>query len=153
MSTTSLKKPSNGHKTESPARYSNPFGSMMENFFNDNLFSGEFPSAVPAVNVSEDKDNYSVEISAPGFKKGDFRIEADNRVLTISAEHKSESEEKSKTYTRKEFSYGSFKRVFSLPDSVNEESIDAKYENGVLNIILPKKEEAKAKPVKEIKIS
>lgn len=152
MSIVKWKRPVDG-RTESPVRYSAPFGSLMENFFNDNFFSGEFSTAVPAVNVSEDNDKFSVELSAPGFNKEDFKIESDNKMLVISAEHKTENEEKNKTFTRKEFNYGSFRRTFSLPDTVNDEKIDARYENGILKIDLPKKEEAKTKPVKEIRIS
>jgi HSP20 family protein len=154
MSVTKWKKPSNGHEAETPMRnYSSPFGNLMENFFNDNFLSREFSSAVPAVNVSEDDDKFNVELSAPGFKKEDFKIESDNKMLTISGEHRSEDEEKSKNFTRREFNYGSFRRTFSLPETVDDEKIDAKYEDGILKITLPKKEEAKAKPVKEIKVS
>lgn len=152
MAITKWKKPSDGHD-ESPVVYSTPFSNLMENFFNDNFFSREFSTAVPAVNVSEDNDKFCVELSAPGFNKEDFRVESDNKVLLISAEHKTENEDKTKTYTRKEFSYGSFRRTFSLPETVNDEKIDAKYENGILKITLPKKDEAKVKPAKEIKIS
>lgn len=152
MSIVKWKRPANGH-TGSPVMYSAPFGNLMENFFNDNFFSGEFSTAVPAVNVSEDNEKFSVELSAPGFNKEDFKIESDNKVLVISAEHKAENEEKDKTFTRKEFNYGSFRRTFSLPNTVNDEKIDAKYENGILKITLPKREEAKTKPVKEIRIS
>jgi HSP20 family protein len=153
MSVTKWKKPTNGHESETPTVYSTPFGNLMENLFNDNFFKREFSSGVPAVNVSEDNDKFDVELSAPGFEKGDFKIEADNKVLTISAEHKVENESEGKTFTRKEFSYGSFRRTFSLPEAVNDEKIDAKYVNGILKITMPKKDEAKAKPPKEIKIS
>jgi HSP20 family protein len=153
MSVVKWKKPSNGHETGAPVTYSTPFGSLMENFFKDNLFSGEFSSAVPAVNVSENDDRFNVELSAPGFNKEDIKVECDNNILTISGEHKLEDEKKEKNYTRREFNYGSFRRTFSLPESVNDEQIDARYENGILKISLPKKEEAKKKPVKEIKIS
>jgi HSP20 family protein len=153
MTITKWKKPSNGHEAEVPANYSSPFGNLMENFFNDNFLTREFSSSVPAVNVSENHDQFSVELSAPGFNKEDFKIEADNKMLTISGEHKTEKEDKTKSFTRREFNYGSFRRTFTLPETVNDEKIDAKYENGILKITLPKKEEAKAKPIKEIRIS
>ncbi|HEX8516660.1 MAG TPA: Hsp20/alpha crystallin family protein [Bacteroidia bacterium] len=153
MSITRWKKPSNGQENDSPVLYSSPFGNLMENFFNDNFLTREFSSAVPAVNVSEDKDKFSVDLSAPGFNKEDFKIEADDKMLTISGEHKTEKEDKSKTFTRREFNYGSFRRSFSLPESVDDEKIDAKYENGILKITLHKREEAKPKPIKEISIS
>jgi HSP20 family protein len=153
MTITKWKKPSNGHETGTPVLYSSPFSNLMENFFNNNLFSGDFSVAVPPVNVSEDEEQYYVELSVPGLKKEDFKVEMDNKTLLISGAHQSEEEKQTRTYTRKEYNYGSFKRTFTLPETVNEEKIDAKYENGILRIILPKKEEAKAKPIKEIKIS
>ena len=93
-----------------------------------------------------------VELSAPGFDKNDFKLEVKDGVLTIFGKHEAEKEVKEKNYTRKEFNYGTFQRSFSLPQEVNEEAIDAKYENGILKVALPKKEETK-KATKEIKIS
>jgi len=150
MTITKWRKPSNNGDN----MYSFPFSSLMENFFNDNFLSREFSNFVPSVNVLEDENEFTVELSAPGFKKENFKVELDNKTLTISAEHKEEKEEKSsKTFRRKEFNFGSFRRTFSLPETVNEERIDAKYDAGILRLTLPKKEEAKAKPLKEIKIS
>ena len=77
----------------------------------------------------------------------------DNDVLSISTETKDEKEHKEENYTRREFGYSSFKRTFTLPDSVDDEAINASYKDGVLSILLPKKEEAKQKPVRSIKIS
>lgn len=151
MTIVKWKKPSNGQGI--PAAYSSPFGNLMENFFNNDFFPGEFSTAVPAVNVSEDNEQFQVELSAPGFSREDFKIESDNKMLIISGEYKKENESKEKTFTRREFNYGSFRRTFSMPDTVNDEKIDAKYENGILKITLPKREEAKVKPVKEIRIS
>ena len=155
MAITKWKRPSNDGENDRPTMYSSPFSSLMENFFNDNFFTRDFSNFVPAVNVSENENEYNVELSAPGFKKEDFKVELDNKTLTISAEHREEKEEgkTSKTFRRKEFNYGSFRRIFTLPETVNEENIDAKYEDGILKLALPKKEEAKAKPAKEIKIS
>lgn len=154
MTINKWKKPSNdGNNNDTPAVYSSAFSNLLENFFNDNFLSREFSNFVPAVNVLEDENVFNVELSAPGFKKEDFKIELDNKTLTISAEHEEQKEEKkSKTFRRKEFNFGSFRRTFSLPETVNEEKIDAKYESGVLTLTLPKKEEAKAKPLKEIKV-
>jgi len=92
-------------------------------------------------------------MSAPGFEKGDFKIELNNSLLTISSEKKIENETKEgQQFTRREFSYQSFSRAFTLPETVEGEKIAAKYENGILSINIPKKEEAKPKPVKQIKI-
>lgn len=102
-------------------------------------------TSIPAVNIKETEDSFSVEVAAPGKSKEDFNIELDNDVLTISSEDRKENEttEEKGRFTRKEFSYSTFKRAFSLPDSVDNTKISASYNNGVLEIALPKKEEAK----------
>ena len=112
-------------------------------------------TSIPAVNIQETEDNFSVEVAAPGKTKEDFNIELDNDVLTISSEEKKENEtsEKNGRYTRKEFSYSTFKRAFSLPDSVDSEKISASYKDGVLVIELPKREEAKVQAKRLIEIS
>ena len=107
------------------------------------------------VNVKENKDKFSLEILTPGYNKEDFKIDLDNNMLSVSVEKKNEgldakSEEK---YTRKEFSFHSFSKVFTMPESVDTENMNATYNNGVLSIDIPKREEAKAKPIKNIKIS
>jgi HSP20 family protein len=110
-------------------------------------------ASLPAVNIRETDNEFSVEVAAPGMKKDDFKIELDNNMLTISSEREHEEEHKEGEYCRREFSYSSFRRSFSLPeDAVNTEKINANYENGVLQIHLPKKEEAKPKPVRTIRI-
>ncbi len=109
----------------------------------------------PAVNVQETDNDFKVELAAPGLSKEDFNIELDNDTLIISSQTKSEKETKENAgkYTRKEFSYGSFKRSFNLPEIVDNASIEAIYENGVLAVIIPKKEEAKIQPKRLIEIS
>ena len=129
------------------------FNSLFEEFANFDKLDKNFNKFVPAVNVAESDKDFTIEVSVPGFNKEDFNIRLDNDVLTISGEHKTEEEENKKNYTRKEFNYTSFERSFTLPETVNTDAIDAKYENGILNIILPKKEEAQVKPTKEIKVS
>ncbi len=110
-------------------------------------------STVPAVNISETDDSYRLDVAAPGLKKEDFKISIENDILTISAEKKSETSEKNEKFTRKEYSYSSFLRSFTLPELVNSEGIHASYENGIMSLVLPKKEEAKAKAPREIKVS
>ncbi|HSP39917.1 MAG TPA: Hsp20/alpha crystallin family protein [Gillisia sp.] len=112
-------------------------------------------TSIPAVNIQENDDMFMVEVAAPGKTRKDFKIELDNDVLTISAEEKKENEtsERNGRFTRKEFSYSNFKRAFSLPETVNSEEISASYENGVLLINLPKREEAKVQPKRMIEIS
>lgn len=109
---------------------------------------------VPAVNIQENDESFLVAVAAPGKTKEDFNIELDNDVLTISSEVKKEDEstDKNRRFTRREFSYSNFKRAFSLPETVNSEKISASYKNGLLEIILPKKEEAKVQPKRMIKI-
>ncbi|WP_158849574.1 Hsp20/alpha crystallin family protein [Algibacter sp. L1A34] len=129
----------------------------------DDIFNRDFPSvftsnfntdvSLPKVNIKETADAYEVEMAAPGLKKSDFKLDLNNQVLSISTEKKEEHEEKEENYTRKEFGYTSFKRTFTLPDTVNDEKITANYQDGVLNILLPKKEEAKQKPARSIEIS
>ncbi|MEJ2594145.1 MAG: Hsp20/alpha crystallin family protein [bacterium] len=102
--------------------------------------------------MSETDKEYLVELAAPGMKKSDFKINLDRNVLTISSETKQEDQEETKNFSRKEYSFSSFERSFTLPEAVNQEKIDAKYQDGVLKINLPKKEEVLSKP-KEISIS
>lgn len=107
---------------------------------------------VPAVNITEQKDDYVVSLAAPGLKKDDFKIEVDGNMLTISSEKEESKEEKDKRFTRKEYNYSSFSRSFTLPDEINKEKIDARYEDGVLKISLPRKEEAKKPAAKHIAV-
>ncbi len=123
-------------------------GSVMDRF--NALSSG---SSVPSVNIKDNKDNYTIELAAPGLKKDDFDVEVEDGTLIISSEKKDENEEKDENYTRREFSYHSFQRAFDLPDSVKPEEISAEYNDGVLNIQVPKKEEAKEQGRKKIEIS
>ncbi|SDR66229.1 Hsp20/alpha crystallin family protein [Gramella sp. MAR_2010_147] len=112
-------------------------------------------TSIPAVNIKETEDSFNVEVAAPGKAREDFNIELDNDVLTISSEEKKENEstDKEGRFTRKEFSYSTFKRAFSLPDSVDSAKISASYHNGVLEIALPKKEEAKVQAKRLIEIA
>jgi len=98
---------------------------------------------VPAVNIVEDKNDYKVSLAVPGMKKDDFNIDVEGNMLTISSEKEESKEEKDEKYNRKEYSYSSFSRSFTLPEEVNKEKIEAKYEDGLLKLMLPKKEEVK----------
>lgn len=123
--------------------------SFFEDFFNKpllDLFDGGLSYRmmnVPAVNITERKDDYLVSMAAPGLKKEDFKIDVEGNLLTISSEKGEEKEEKEERYTRQEYSYSSFERSFTLPDEINKDKIDAHYKDGVLELVLPKKEEAK----------
>lgn len=98
---------------------------------------------VPAVNITENKDEYKLSLAAPGLKKDDFRIDVDESMLTISSEKVEEKEEKDGKSTHKEYSYSSFYRSFTIPDDVKKEAVTASYTDGVLHIVLPKKEDVK----------
>jgi HSP20 family protein len=112
-------------------------------------------TTIPAVNIKETKDNFVVELAAPGMRKEDFRVELDGNQLTISSEKRTEEEQTDESrYTKREFSYQSFQRMFQLPkDVVDAEKIEARYENGLLHLVIPKKEEAKQKPPRMIQIA
>jgi HSP20 family protein len=99
--------------------------------------------SMPAANISDNKDNYEITLAAPGLKKSDFKLDVEGNVLTISSEKEESQEENKGRYTRREYSYSSFSRSFTLPAEVNQESIKATYDDGVLKVALPKKEEAK----------
>ena len=110
-------------------------------------------TTIPSVNIKENENEFEVEMAAPGMTKDDFKIELNNSVLTISSEKQSENQSKEReNVTRREFSYQSFSRSFTLPVIVETDKITAKYENGLLRVNIPKKEEAKPKPLKQIKV-
>lgn len=115
---------------------------------------GNIGTRIPAVNIEETEENFMVNVAAPGKSKEQFNIELDNNVLTISAEESNERETNNadKKFTRKEFSYSNFRRSFSLPETVANEKISAIYKDGVLEINLPKKEEAKQQAKRLIEI-
>jgi HSP20 family protein len=132
-----------------------PFG--MDNFFVDDFFNNQWlekklKHTLPAVNIKENKNEFKIEFASPGFTKKDFKIDLDQDVLTVSAEKDKEVIEEKEDYTRKEFSYNSFSRSFTLPKTVNAEKIDAKYNDGILKLSIPKKESTKLLPKKEIKV-
>jgi len=134
------------------------------NFFNDFLNRDWYDwsnqnysitnTTIPSVNIKENENEFEVEMAAPGMAKDDFRIELNNNVLSISSEKQSEHESSDgKNVTRREFSYQSFSRSFTLPAIVETDKISAKYTNGILRVNIPKKEEAKPKPLKQIQVS
>ena len=141
-------------------KFSNRMPALFDRFFEPDIFdwsSRHFSNTnttLPSVNIRENTDGFEVEMAAPGFSKEDFRIELNNNLLTISSEKKVEKETKEgENFSRQEFSYQSFCRSFMLPSSISSDKIGAKYENGILRVSIPKKEEAKPKPAKQIQIS
>jgi HSP20 family protein len=129
---------------------------LLDNFFNElpTFFKDDFGTRAQGfipVNVKETKDAYQLEVVAPGFEKSDFNINLEKNMLTVSAERKSETDNKDEKQVRKEYSYHSFKRSFTIDEKVDSEKIEAKYVNGVLTLNLPRKEEVKAS-AKEISV-
>jgi len=121
------------------------------NLLNDRLFLKRMDE--PALNIMEKKDSFEIELAAPGFSKKDFEVTIDNGCLNVSAKKSESKEEKDEKYTRKEFSYNSFERSLELPESISDEKIKAKYDNGILKFSLAKKEEVKKQKPKMIEIS
>ncbi len=134
--------------------------------FIDNLFSRDWldwsalnfsntNTTLPAINIKETDNEYEIEVAAPGMKKTDFKINLDKGQLFISSEKKEEKADKeSGNYTRREFSYQSFQRSFAIPENlVDGEKITARYDDGILRVKLPKREEVKPKPAREIQIA
>ena len=135
-------------------KFNQPTLKTLDSFL-DNLLS-DLPAAktttnFPAVNILETNDDYQLEFNVPGRKKEDFKITVDKNVLTVSFEKNEEHKEESKQFIKREFITQSFKRSFTLDEKINADSIDAKYENGILFLTLPKKEEVKVLP-KEISV-
>lgn len=130
-------------------------GSWLSDLFdNEKFFDSDWlkKQSLPAVNVKETEKNYEIEVAAPGRSKKDFSISAENGVLTISSEQKEEKEQKEKDYTRKEFSFSSFSRSFSLPENANEDDIRANYTDGILKLEVPKKVIGQPKTKKAIEV-
>jgi HSP20 family protein len=141
-------------------RFQNQFPGLFNRFFEGDIFDwadrnfSDTNTTLPSVNIKESAEEFEVEVAAPGFSKEEFKIELNNDLLTISSEKKMENETKEgENFTRREFSYQSFCRSFTLPNTVASDKIGAKYENGILKVSIPKKEEAKPKPAKQIEIS
>ncbi|MEK6782600.1 MAG: Hsp20/alpha crystallin family protein [Bacteroidota bacterium] len=109
-------------------------------------------SRVPA-NVTETSRDFLVELATPGLKRKDFKVEISNHILRIRSEAKEEKNRKTVRYIKREFTYSSFNRSFTLPDNVKESDVDAKYEGGILKVIIPKKEITVTKLSREIVVA
>jgi HSP20 family protein len=119
------------------------FNDVFESILNDTFFNDRLVARVPAVNISETENNYHVELAAPGLKKEDFKLNLDRNVLNVSVEQSSDQQDNRKNYSKREYSYSSFVRSFTLPESADDSQIDARYINGILLIDIAKREEAK----------
>jgi HSP20 family protein len=152
---TTLTKKQNGHHGLQTWR--NPFDRFFGGNFMD-LWQDEMLT-VPSINISEEKNNYKIEMAAPGLKKEDINIDVNNNVITISSETESEyksdgdkKEKKEEMYSRREYNYSSFSRSFSVPENADTENIKAKYENGVLQLTVPKKQQSSSGNGRKVKI-
>ena len=140
-------------------RFRRSYPSLFDRFFENDLLDwsnrnfSTTNTTLPSVNIKEGNENFEVEVAAPGLNKEDFKIEMNNDLLTISSEKKEENEVKeNECYTCREFSYQSFSRSFTLPHIADGDKVIAKYENGILKVTIPKKEEAKTKLSRMIEI-
>ncbi len=141
-------------------RFSNQYPSLFDRFFDNDLFNwpnrsySNTNTTLPSVNIKESNDAFEVEVAAPGFTKNDFKIELNHDLLTVSSDKEITNETKEgQQFSLREFSYQSFSRSFTLPNSVDSEKIGAKYDDGILRIIIPKKEDARLKPARQIAIA
>ena len=140
-------------------RFSNQLPSLFDRFFEGDVFDWSnrnfslTNTTLPSVNIKENADAFTVEVAAPGFEKSDFKLELNHDLLTISSEKKVENETTDgELFTKREFSYQSFTRSFTLPAHANGDKIEANYDKGILKVNIPKKEESKPKPSRTIEI-
>lgn len=147
-----LLKRTDSYRPSLPSLFDNWFSRDLMDWSNFNFSPTN--TTLPAVNIRETKDDFVIEVAAPGLDKKDFKVNLENNQLVISSEHKEEKKSEEDNYTRKEFSYQSFQRSFTVDErQVEGDKINAKYADGILCITLPKREEVKPKPPREIKIS
>ncbi len=130
------------------------FPDWLEDFFSGdvNPLTKSRLASVPMVNVFENDDEFRIELAAPGLKKEDIKINLENDVITISAEKENEVTKENEVCTKQEYSYMNFTRSFTLPETADIEKIEAKSEDGILKILISKKEEEKVKPPRKIEI-
>jgi HSP20 family protein len=119
------------------------FNDVFDSILNDSFLGDKLVARIPAVNISETKNEFQVELAVPGLKKEDFKISLDKNVLTVSSEKKTENVEEGKKFSKREYSYNSFSRSFTLPESADHSKIEADYADGILTLTITKKEEAK----------
>lgn len=135
-----------------PARSFYPTSQGMMNWFWNDFENGYKERIVPSANIVETKQDFRIELFVPGFSKNDFKVNVDGQILNISGEIEKQVENQEESFIRQEFGRKAFTRSFRLSNHVDSGSIAAKYENGILAVTVPKAEEAKSKPAKEINI-
>ena len=119
------------------------FNDVFDTLFNDSVLNDRFVTKTPAVNIAETENEFHIELAVPGLKKEDFKISLDKNVLSVSAEMKAENVEEGKKYSKREYSYSSFVRSFTLPEVADQANIGAEYTDGILKLNVAKKAEAK----------
>ena len=138
------------------AKINRTYPNLLDDFFGMDFYPAHYRKSgfqsLPAVNVAEGENEFTIEVAAPGLEKKDFLIDLDNNCLTISSSREDRNEENQDHFSRREFSYSRFSRSFTIPETVDAENITASHKNGVLSVNIPKKEEAKAKPARKIAI-
>jgi HSP20 family protein len=145
------------HNKSSIQRWNNPFDRLFRNDFMD-LWNQDVTETIPSINITEEKNNYVVEMAAPGLKKEDFNIDVERGLITISCEKETETtsgdNEKGNNgnYTRREYNYSSFSRSFTLPENADGQKIKAKYTDGILRLEIAKNEESQKSKSQKIKV-
>jgi HSP20 family protein len=119
------------------------FNDVFDSILNDSFLGDKLVARIPAVNIAETENEFQVELAVPGLKKEDFKINLDKNILTVSSEKKTENVEEGKKFSKREYSYNSFSRSFTLPESADHSKIEADYTDGILTLTIAKKEEAK----------
>lgn len=117
--------------------------SVFDSIFNDTFFADRMVTRVPATNISETADHFHIDLAAPGLKKEDFKLKLEGDVLSISVEKMHQEQQQERSYAKREYNFSSFVRAFTLPESADAESINARYADGILSIDIAKREEAK----------
>lgn len=126
------------------------FSAVLDRLFNDSV-NATMKQFNPAVDIAEDEKSYEIQLALPGMRKADFKIDLVDRKLTISGERKQEEKKEGKNFHSVETQYGSFKRSFFVPEDVIEEGVEASYQDGLLSLVLPKKEKKVSKATIEVK--
>ena len=138
------------------AKFNKTYPSFMDEFFGRDFYPAHYErngfKSLPAVNITESDIGYTIEVAAPGLNKKDFKIDLDKNSLTIASVREDNQEENNEKYTRREFRYANFSRAFTLPETVDGEKISAVHKDGILYVDIPKMEEAKEKPARQIAI-
>jgi HSP20 family protein len=138
------------------AKFNRTYPGLLDDFFGRDYYPAQYVrngyKSLPAVNITENDNGYTIEVAAPGLNKKDFKIDLDKNALIIASVREDKQEESNERYTRREFRYANFSRTFTLPETVDSDNISASHKDGILYVDIPKMEEAKEKPARQIAI-